>query len=96
MIIAIVDCNTTRCERSVYHPKDCRLPTCEKVRRSPRVQLSLILSLTQNFGEEIQQDVDSVADFCKVRAAAIQKMRDGLGAERVRCYWDRAPYVNEA
>ncbi|KAF7368317.1 hypothetical protein MVEN_00153000 [Mycena venus] len=30
LVVAIVDCNTTRCERSVYHPRGCRLPTCAK------------------------------------------------------------------
>ncbi|KAJ7064301.1 hypothetical protein C8F01DRAFT_41331 [Mycena amicta] len=30
MIIAIVDCNTTRCERSVYHPRGCRSTTCAR------------------------------------------------------------------
>ncbi|KAJ7245335.1 hypothetical protein C8J57DRAFT_1438339 [Mycena rebaudengoi] len=30
LVVAILDCNTTRCERSVYHPPGCRLPTCAK------------------------------------------------------------------
>ncbi|KAF8143654.1 hypothetical protein K438DRAFT_1513828, partial [Mycena galopus ATCC 62051] len=30
LVIAIVDCNRPRCERSVYHPRGCRLPTCAK------------------------------------------------------------------
>ncbi|KAJ7831650.1 hypothetical protein B0H13DRAFT_2240535 [Mycena leptocephala] len=30
LVVAIVDCNTTRCERSVYHPRGCRAPTCAK------------------------------------------------------------------
>ncbi|KAJ7208642.1 hypothetical protein GGX14DRAFT_454017 [Mycena pura] len=30
MVVAIVDCNTTRCERSVYHHRGCRKPTCAR------------------------------------------------------------------
>ncbi|KAF8148248.1 hypothetical protein B0H34DRAFT_737478, partial [Crassisporium funariophilum] len=30
LVIAILDCNTTRCERSCYHPRACRQPTCAK------------------------------------------------------------------
>ncbi|KAL1733421.1 hypothetical protein EV714DRAFT_246435 [Schizophyllum commune] len=31
LVVAIVDCNTTRCERSYYHPKGCREPSCARV-----------------------------------------------------------------
>ncbi|KAF7378289.1 hypothetical protein MSAN_00254300 [Mycena sanguinolenta] len=37
LVVAIVDCNRTRCERSVYHPRGCRLPTCTKVRHCVRI-----------------------------------------------------------
>ncbi|KAF8980906.1 hypothetical protein BDQ17DRAFT_1358630 [Cyathus striatus] len=30
LVIAIMDCNTQRCEKSIYHPRTCRLPTCVK------------------------------------------------------------------
>ena len=30
LVIAIVDCNSMHCERSVYHPRNCRAPTCAK------------------------------------------------------------------
>ncbi|KAF7300030.1 hypothetical protein MKEN_01325700 [Mycena kentingensis (nom. inval.)] len=30
LVVAIVDCNTTRCERSVYHPRGCRSTTCAR------------------------------------------------------------------
>ena len=38
LVVAIVDCNTTHCERSVYHPRGCRATTCARVRytRSPQ------------------------------------------------------------
>ncbi|KAJ7192890.1 hypothetical protein GGX14DRAFT_537681 [Mycena pura] len=30
LVVAIVDCNTRHCERSVYHKRGCRLPTCAR------------------------------------------------------------------
>jgi hypothetical protein len=31
LVTAILDCNSSRCERSYQHPPNCRLPTCRKV-----------------------------------------------------------------
>ncbi|KAF9524124.1 hypothetical protein CPB83DRAFT_746460, partial [Crepidotus variabilis] len=31
MVVAILDCNTTHCERSCFHPRECRNGTCWKV-----------------------------------------------------------------
>ncbi|KAH7927649.1 hypothetical protein BV22DRAFT_261739 [Leucogyrophana mollusca] len=28
MVVAIMDCNSGRCERSYLHPPSCRQPTC--------------------------------------------------------------------
>ncbi|KAF8817358.1 hypothetical protein BYT27DRAFT_7229616 [Phlegmacium glaucopus] len=56
MIIAIVDCNTARCEKSIYHPRNCRQPTC-----------------VQNFGEELQEDIDTVDEYCFACRAAQAK-----------------------
>ncbi|OCH87931.1 hypothetical protein OBBRIDRAFT_813895 [Obba rivulosa] len=30
MIIAIMDCNSSHCERSILHPRGCRDPGCER------------------------------------------------------------------
>ncbi|KIM36565.1 hypothetical protein M413DRAFT_20506 [Hebeloma cylindrosporum] len=31
MVVAILDCNSQRCTKSVYHPSNCRLPTCVNI-----------------------------------------------------------------
>lgn len=36
LVIAIVDCNSKHCERSIYHPRQCRELTCVKVFYKPR------------------------------------------------------------
>ncbi|KAF8959180.1 hypothetical protein BDZ97DRAFT_1640694, partial [Flammula alnicola] len=55
LVVAILDCNTTRCERSYYHPPNCRLNTC---------------LTASSFGREIQRDVDNVDEFCFACRAA--------------------------
>ncbi|KAJ7590210.1 hypothetical protein C8J56DRAFT_589750 [Mycena floridula] len=30
MVVAIADCNSSRCEKSYYHPPTCRQPSCHK------------------------------------------------------------------
>ncbi|KAJ7288666.1 hypothetical protein C8J57DRAFT_1445875 [Mycena rebaudengoi] len=60
LVTAILDCNSTRCERSYYHPPNCRLPTCAK-----------------NYGSEIQQDIDTVYDYCFVCRAAQERRARG-------------------
>ncbi|KAI0050830.1 hypothetical protein FA95DRAFT_1555329 [Auriscalpium vulgare] len=30
MIVAIVDCNSSRCEKSYLHPKHCQQPNCTR------------------------------------------------------------------
>ncbi|KAF8223923.1 hypothetical protein L208DRAFT_1314551 [Tricholoma matsutake] len=30
LVVAIMDCNSIRCERSYFHPRDCRNPGCLK------------------------------------------------------------------
>ncbi|KAF9063319.1 hypothetical protein BDP27DRAFT_1232297, partial [Rhodocollybia butyracea] len=30
MVTAIMDCNSSRCERSYFHPPNCRKKTCTK------------------------------------------------------------------
>ncbi|KAH9889885.1 hypothetical protein C8Q73DRAFT_705793 [Cubamyces lactineus] len=30
LVVAIMDCNSTKCERSYLHPRGCRDPTCLK------------------------------------------------------------------
>ena len=32
LIVAIMDCNSSRCEYSIYHKKGCRDPGCIRVR----------------------------------------------------------------
>jgi len=66
MIKAIVDCNSSRCEKSIYHPQNCRFPNCRCI---------------QNFGEEIQKDIDSVDEYCWACRAAQAK------AEGRRLVW---------
>lgn len=76
MVIAIVDCHLTRCARSIYHPRNCQESTCIQASCSSN---SMILSLNniwfrfQNFGEEIQDDVDTVAEYCFACRAAQAK-----------------------
>ena len=43
LVVAIMDCNSHKCERSYLHPKGCRDPACIKVRLclSPSRSLSL-------------------------------------------------------
>ncbi|KAJ7240122.1 hypothetical protein B0H12DRAFT_57109 [Mycena haematopus] len=59
-VTGIVDCNSSRCERSYQHPLNCRQPTCLK-----------------NFGGEIQQDIDTVDDYCFACHAARERARRG-------------------
>ncbi|PCH40449.1 hypothetical protein WOLCODRAFT_88715 [Wolfiporia cocos MD-104 SS10] len=30
LVVAIMDCNSSRCERSILHPKSCKDPECIK------------------------------------------------------------------
>ncbi|KAJ6620113.1 hypothetical protein B0H10DRAFT_1792522, partial [Mycena sp. CBHHK59/15] len=60
LVTAILDCNSSRCERSYQYPPNCRLPTC-----------------LRNFGGEIQQDIDTVADYCFACRAAQEHARCG-------------------
>lgn len=92
-VAAIVDCDSSKCERSLKHNKSCRDPGCIKVsalkvwevhrpltfsdtnfRREISLTLHLPLS-TQNFGPDIQKDVDTVNDDCfQCRAAAARRV----------------------
>ncbi|KAF9559721.1 hypothetical protein CPC08DRAFT_736071 [Agrocybe pediades] len=56
IVTTIIDCTAINCERSYYHPKDCRLRTC-----------------INQFGPEIQQDVDTVDEYCFACRAAQAK-----------------------
>ncbi|RDB15182.1 hypothetical protein Hypma_004811 [Hypsizygus marmoreus] len=58
MIIAIMDCNSYRCERSYFHPPECRPPHCRCI---------------NVYGEELQKDIDSVDDYCWACRAAQQR-----------------------
>ncbi|KNZ80310.1 hypothetical protein J132_06380, partial [Termitomyces sp. J132] len=49
MIVAIMDCNSYRCSLSHFHPPECRPPSC----RCYNV-----------YGEQIEQDVDTVDEYC--------------------------------
>ena len=35
LVVAIMDCNSYKCERSYLHSKNCRDPGCIKVRTCP-------------------------------------------------------------
>lgn len=63
LVIAIEDCNSTRCERSYRHPRGCRQPNCTKVGRVSRTVLPIVKP-TQNFGPEIQRSIDDVDEIC--------------------------------
>lgn len=43
LIVAIMDCNSSRCEYSIFHQKGCRDPGCIKVRSAPLYSLRLVL-----------------------------------------------------
>ncbi|KZP08836.1 hypothetical protein FIBSPDRAFT_802607 [Athelia psychrophila] len=57
MVIAIMDCDSRRCEKSHRHPKPC----------PDRAQC------IENYGPEVQKDIDRVDDFCFACRAAQAK-----------------------
>lgn len=38
-IAAIMDCNSSHCERSILHPRNCKDPSCQKVSGWTRVAM---------------------------------------------------------
>ncbi|KAF9651604.1 hypothetical protein BDM02DRAFT_3178654 [Thelephora ganbajun] len=59
MIIAIMDCNSHHCEKSVLHSKSCRDHS----------------RCIRNYGPEVQKDIDVVNDYCfACRAAAARQV----------------------
>ncbi|KAI0298183.1 hypothetical protein B0F90DRAFT_1632959, partial [Multifurca ochricompacta] len=57
--VAIVDCNSSSCELSTYHPKGCYNRICERYRRA-------------KYGPDIQTIIDTVDDDCHTcRVAAV-------------------------
>ncbi|KZT22816.1 hypothetical protein NEOLEDRAFT_1137366 [Neolentinus lepideus HHB14362 ss-1] len=80
LVVAIMDCSSTRCERSLRHPPNCRSTNCIRVRVLFRCHWYLPtsdpISSYQNFGTEVQKDIDSVDEYCWVcRAAAAKRQR---------------------
>ncbi|KAA1472327.1 hypothetical protein DENSPDRAFT_838565 [Dentipellis sp. KUC8613] len=89
MVVAIMDCNSSRCEWSILHPKGCRQPNCIKVRsvsllpilpRLPSLPLPFPPHARsdgrrrQTYGPEVQKDIDTVNDECfSCRAAAARR-----------------------
>jgi hypothetical protein len=76
LVVAIMDCNSSRCEYSIFHPKGCRDPGCLKVRSSysalpwPK-PFFFLLHPGQHYGPEVQKVVDTVDNDCfACRAAA--------------------------
>ena len=72
-ILAIMDCEQKNCERSIRHPTGCHERTCESV--SPFLQKQMQTSdrscswrracrPIQNWGPEVQKDIDTVNDDC--------------------------------
>ncbi|KAJ8587062.1 hypothetical protein M405DRAFT_853073 [Rhizopogon salebrosus TDB-379] len=55
LVIAIEDCNSTRCERSYRHPRGCRQPNCTK-NFGPEIQRSI-------------DDVDEICFQCRTARA---------------------------
>ncbi|ESK84246.1 hypothetical protein Moror_3785 [Moniliophthora roreri MCA 2997] len=64
IIAAVLDCNSPRCERSYHHPRGCQKPACRCI---------------QNWGTEIEKDVDNVDEFCFTCRAAQERARRGSG-----------------
>lgn len=77
-VIAVTDCNSTRCERSLYHPKSCREPACNRV-HFPTSLVCFRTTLTdrQAYGKEIQKDIDKVNEFCFACRAAQERAAKG-------------------
>lgn len=83
LVVAIMDCNSSRCERSVLHPKGCRDSNCTRVCLSwflwsPMFQiLNHIhhdLIALQDYGSDVQKVIDNVNDDCfQCRAAAARR-----------------------
>jgi hypothetical protein len=86
MIVAIMDCNSSRCEYSIFHQKGCRDPNCIKVRTDPFMHLLSIFPTlfvrktnsrpftlpfhVQHYGPEVQKVVDTVDNDCFACRAA--------------------------
>ncbi|TDL18338.1 hypothetical protein BD410DRAFT_775113 [Rickenella mellea] len=65
LVVAIMDCNSIRCERSILHPKSCKSQYCTKA--SPldtRRREILLIAVVQNFGADVEKVADSVNDWC--------------------------------
>jgi len=75
LVVAIMDCNSSRCEYSIFHQKGCRDPGCLKVRSSYSAlswsQTFFCSTPGQHYGPEVQKVVDTVDNDCfACRAAA--------------------------
>jgi hypothetical protein len=75
LVVAIMDCNSSRCEYSIFHPKGCRDPACLKVRLFysclPLCPTLFLFHPGQHYGPEVQKVVDTVDNDCfACRAAA--------------------------
>ncbi|KAJ7195952.1 hypothetical protein GGX14DRAFT_674212, partial [Mycena pura] len=77
LITAIVDCSSSHCEKSLQHPRNCRLTSCTRasLRRTHITDQSI--PPPQNFGEEIQEDVDTVDEYCWACRAAQERIARG-------------------
>ncbi|TFL01187.1 hypothetical protein BDV98DRAFT_507850 [Pterulicium gracile] len=56
MINAIVDCSSSRCTKSLRHPRTCQDPHCIQI-----------------FGDEIQNDIDTVDEYCWACRSALER-----------------------
>lgn len=83
LVVAIMDCNASHCERSVLHPKGCRDSSCIRVCLSCFLwwSLSQVLkdilhgfAVSQDYGADVQKVIDTVNDDCfQCRAAAARR-----------------------
>lgn len=76
-----MDCNSSRCEKSYLHPPGCRAPTCVKVLWCNFSIMDFSDDVTiQNYGSEVQKNVDAVDDYCfACKAAQARAARQNWG-----------------
>lgn len=83
LVVAIMDCNSSHCERSVLHPKGCRDSSCIRVclfyfplSFMFQVLKDILddLAVSQDYGADVQKVIDTVNDDCfQCRAAAARR-----------------------